>query len=174
MDVLVEAMLTSDEFIKMLDKQVPFVTMFLFEKFEGTQLCIDLEKTETKEELMAWIGQNIIYTKFTSVAQASSLFDAMENQIIAIGDKFVPDRLERDLELFEDRIKHWVENHANYQQKAEDWQIALCALGAVYFGGSIRARALKALRVAAKGGPKVAAVYIGAALVVSVACYGIL
>jgi len=109
MDVIVEAMITSDEFEKTLKEQKSFVEMFSFDKLEGTPQFVDFENIKTKNELMTWIGHNMAYTQFTSVAQAGSLFDALESQMAIISQTFISPRVQRDVALFEERALLWAE-----------------------------------------------------------------
>jgi len=162
MDVIVETMLTSDEFEKMMDKHTSFTTMFLFERFEGTQRDIELENVETRDELMRWIESNMVYTLFTSVAHADQMLSALEKQATTVGDMFIPDRLEKDVELFEDRVQHLM----NTPQRMEDWQIAVCAVAGAHLNA--RARAMRALRALKKG--KAGMVYIGVGIILTLAC----
>ena len=176
MDVIVHAMLVSDEFEKMMEKQISFATMFLFEKLEGTQNLVDFESLETRDELMAWIGRNKNYTIFTSVAQADQLFSEIENQVVAMGDKFVSDRLVKDVELLENRAKYWAENPCidDWAETYRFWNRLNCNLlagGSGTFAGigtaqQIANLALKGGKIGVKLGPKAGAIGVTAGLVV--------
>jgi len=111
MDVIVYDMLTSDEFEKVLDKVQSLATMFLFERFEGTQRYTDLKNVETREELMTWISHNKGYTLFTSVEQAGQLFEAVEDQAIEASREVLTQRMEYELDLLDDRLQYWAETN---------------------------------------------------------------
>ena len=108
MDVLVETMLTSDEFEALLEKQESFIDMFSIGNYLGTPQLAELTSVTTNAELMAWIDHNISLTQFTSVAQASSMLDALETQTIAMNRIFISPRMKSDIVLFEDRAELWI------------------------------------------------------------------
>jgi len=125
MEVLAETMLTSDEFADLLKKQELFEENFSVENYMGTQRFIDLQNVTTKAELMKWLEHNISYTKFTSVAEASSLYDALENQIIAVNKKFISPRVQNDITLFEERTILWLEKEFA-DSGTKKWGKAFC------------------------------------------------
>ncbi|MDR0438192.1 MAG: hypothetical protein LBH22_07830 [Bacteroidales bacterium] len=131
MDVLAEAMITSDEFEKMLEKQESFIDMLSVENYLETQELADLLNVTTKAELMTWIEHNIAYTLFTSVAQASSLFDALENQIIATKTKFISPRVQNDFVLFEERVILVEEKLTNSKASDHVWLMVGCRVASI-------------------------------------------
>ncbi|MDR0436902.1 MAG: hypothetical protein LBH22_01220, partial [Bacteroidales bacterium] len=132
MDVLAETMLTSDEFEKTLEKQTSFVEMLSIENYLETQKFIDLQNVTTKAELMNWLEHNIAYTKFTSIAEASNLFDALEKQTVAMTKKFVSPRVEMDVAIFWERTVLLLERKIeDDESKRGGWRCVKAGIGLV-------------------------------------------
>jgi len=104
MDVVVYAMLTSNEFVEMREKQKAFVDMIFFEGLSEMEQCDDFDNITTVSEMMVWIENNISYTAFASAAEASSMFNAVENKMKSFEGRFISPRIEKEAKLFDERM----------------------------------------------------------------------
>jgi hypothetical protein len=110
-DIIVENMITSDEFAELLEVQILFNERLAIENYLETQIALDLQNVKNRDEFMVWIKNNLSHTEFSSIGEASDMFETLESQIGVVAKKHLSEDLQQiDAALLEKRISLLIKN----------------------------------------------------------------